>query len=135
MKIALQRKTDLAVRALRSIGAVGRQVSGTELSDSIGTTTHFLPQVVAPLIDRGWVASTRGPGGGYSLKDDAWEVSLFDIIEATEGPTVDGRCVLGDGPCPGADACAAHDAWATARDVLIEGFKGVPAIPRRGDET
>jgi hypothetical protein len=116
MKIALQRKTDLAVRALRSIGAVGTKVSGAELSDSIGTTTHFLPQIVGPLIDRGWVASTRGPGGGYSLTDAAREV-------------------LGNGPCPGADACAAHDAWATARDVLIEGFKGIPAIPTQGDRT
>ena len=109
-------------------------MSGAALSSSIGTTTSFLPQVVAPLIDRGWVTSTRGPGGGYYLTAAAWEVSLFDVIEATEGPAVDGRCVLSDGQCPGTEACPAHDVWTSARDALIEGFQMIRAIPEHGEQ-
>lgn len=134
MNIGLQRKTDLAVRILRTIAASGRQVSGAELSASVGTTTSFLPQVVAPLVNKGWVGSVRGPGGGYYLTEAARDVSLFEVIEATEGPAVDGRCILSDGLCPGTEACPAHEVWTSARDVLIDGFRGVPAIPGQGGE-
>ena len=128
MNFGFQRKTDLAVRALQRLGTPGVRVSGPSLSSAIGTTTSFLPQVMAPLIDRGWVTSERGPGGGYSLTEASVDVSLFDLLEATEGPTVDGRCVLRDQPCPGNDSCPAHVVWTDAREVLIEGLRKIPAI-------
>jgi Rrf2 family protein len=103
-------------------------MSGAAVARSIGTTTSFLPQVIAPLIERGWVASERGPRGGYSLTEAAAEASLFDVVEASEGPTVDGRCVLRDQPCPGDDSCPAHVVWTSAREVLIDGLKRIPAV-------
>ncbi len=128
MNFGFQRKTDLALRVLRRLGTPGKKVSGSALSSAIGTTTSFLPQVIAPLIDRGWVASERGPGGGYTLTEASIDVSLFDLLEATEGPTVDGRCVLRDQPCPGNDSCPAHVVWTDAREVLIEGLRKIPAV-------
>jgi Rrf2 family protein len=128
MNFGFQRKTDLALRVLRRLGTPGMKVSGSALASAIGTTTSFLPQVVAPLIDRGWVASERGPGGGYSLTETSVDVSLFELLEATEGPTVDGRCVLRDQPCPGNDSCPAHTVWTDARGVLIEGLRKIPAV-------
>jgi Rrf2 family protein len=134
MNLGLQRKTDLALRALRSLGVPGVRISGAALSSSIGTTTSFLPQVVAPLIEKGWVTSDRGPGGGYSLSEGSAGVSLFDVVEAVEGPSVDGRCVLRNQPCPGDNACEAHAVWTQARDVVIDGLRGVPAIPTGGEK-
>lgn len=128
MNFGFQRKTDLAVLVLQRLGTPGVRVSGAALSSAIGTTTSFLPQVVAPLIDRGWVASERGPGGGYSLTGASLDVSLFDVLEATEGPTVNGRCVLRDQPCPGSDSCPAHIVWTDAREVLIDGLRKIPAV-------
>jgi Rrf2 family protein len=128
MNFGFQRKTDLAVRVLQHLGTPGQKLSGTSLSSAIGTTTSFLPQVMAPLIDRGWVVSERGPGGGYSLTAASLEATLFDVLEATEGPTVDGRCVLRDQPCPGDDSCPAHVVWTDAREVLIDGLRTIPAI-------
>lgn len=129
MNLSFQRKTDLAVQALRALAASGGRVSGGDLASTIGTTTSFLPQVLAPLIARGWIGSERGPGGGYLLAEGSAGISLFDVIEATEGPGEDGRCVLSDGPCPGSTNCAAHAVWTAGRDLLIDGFRRVPAIP------
>ena len=128
MNFGFQRKTDLALRVMGTLGTPGVKVSGPALSKVIGTTTAFLPQVVAPLIDRGWVTSDRGPGGGYALTDDALDASLFDVLEATEGPTVDGQCVLRDQPCPGDESCPAHVVWTDAREVLIDGLRNIPAV-------
>lgn len=128
MNIGFQRKTDLALRVMEELGEPGRKASGSSLSRAIGTTTSFLPQVVAPLINRGWVTSERGPGGGYTLTPTARDASLFDVLEAVEGPAVDGQCVLRDQPCPGNESCQAHVVWTNAREVLINGLRTIPAV-------
>jgi len=129
MIFKLQRKTDLALSALRCLGtARDNRLTGVELADAIETTMSFLPQVMAPLLRSGWVVSERGPGGGYLLTPDSPPPTIYDVIEVTEGPTINGRCVLRDAPCPGDDACQIHFVADEARAVLIDGFRRIPAV-------
>lgn len=128
MKLALNRRTDLALLALRQLSRCDEGMRGIELAEAIGTTITFLPQVMAPLIKGGWVASDRGPGGGYRLTEEATNVRLLDVVEATEGPAEDGRCVMRDGPCPGNPSCSIHAVWMEARQVLMDGFQDIPAF-------
>jgi Rrf2 family protein len=119
MRLELTRKTDFALRALVALDRSGRMKAG-ELAERIGTTTGYTAQVMSPLVREGWVVSDRGPTGGYELAVALDDVSLLGLIEAIEGPTVSGRCVLRGGPCPASENCALHDAWSTARDALLE---------------
>lgn len=128
MKLALNRRTDLALLAMRHLSLHEEPLSGVALAEAIDTTVTFLPQVMAPLIRSGWVASDRGPGGGYRLTEQARHAHLLDVIEATEGPAEDGRCVMRDGPCPGTPSCPIHAVWMEARQVLMDGFQGIPAF-------
>lgn len=120
MNIGLSRKTDLAIKALRTLADRGERVSGTRLAKDIGTTVQFLPQVLGPLIKAGWIGSERGPRGGYFTVVPLSSLSLFELIEMTEGAFEDGRCVLREGPCPGTESCAVHEAWIPARNILVE---------------
>lgn len=123
-----QRRTDLALSVLRRLGeAKDRRLTGTALASEVGTTASFLPQIMSPLIRAGWVVSERGPGGGYILTDDSDSISLLDVIEATEGPTVDGRCALRDAPCPGDAPCQVHEVAVAAREMLRDGFSQISA--------
>lgn len=132
MIFKLQRRTDLALLALRRLAEAGEErLAGAELAEALGTTATFLPQVMSPLIRAGWVVSERGPGGGYRLTGQAETVSLLDVIEATEGPTTDGRCAMRDAPCPGDHACPVHAVATEARAVLADGFREIPAVPNR----
>ncbi len=90
-----------------------------ELADELGTTPGFLTQVIAPLAAKGWVQSDPGPTGGYSVTVSLDNLSVLDIIEAVEGPTETGRCVLEDREC-GQGMCALHDPWSAARERLLE---------------
>jgi Rrf2 family protein len=129
MIFKLHKRTDLALAALRHLDSAPRgRLTGQELADEIGTTIPFLPQVMSPLIRAGWVSSERGPGGGYTLTEDSARATLYDVIEATEGPTVTGRCVLRDAPCPGTEPCRVHFVADDARAVLINGFQQIRAI-------
>lgn len=130
MNLGFQRRTDLALAVLRALSdAGGERISGADLAGRVGTTTSYLPQVVSPLIQEGWVTSGRGPGGGYRLDESAGGLRLLEVIEATEGPANHGRCALRDGPCPGDEPCQIHAVWNEARRVLLDGFASVPAMP------
>lgn len=118
MRLEITRKTDLAVRALCSLSEQER-VKGSQLAKWAGTSQAFMAQVLAPLVQQGWVDSEPGPTGGYRLVVDVSELSMLEVIEAIEGPTVNGKCVLRAGPCPADQNCALHDAWQPARDALV----------------
>ena len=128
MKLALQRRTDLALAALRALATAGGSLTGTALARKVKTTVSFLPQVMSPLVQEGWVLSLRGPGGGYQLTEAAASVHLLDVVEATEGPVDNGRCVMREGPCPGQPACSVHEVWVLARQVLRQGFAQIPVF-------
>ncbi len=121
MRLELTKKTDLAFQALAAIAARGEErTNGSELAESLDITTHYLPHVMAPLTRAGWVASTSGPHGGYSIAVDLHEITLLDLVEAVEGPIDDGRC-LHLGPLHGVETttCALHHPWTKARQALI----------------
>ncbi len=130
MRLELTRRTDLALRAIHTLSASGRCEGGrckaTALAEAIDATVQFVPQVMGPLVRRGWVDSGPGPTGGYRLVVDPNDISLLDLIEAIEGPTEVDRCVLDGATCSGADPCALHDAWVEARNALLERLAATP---------
>lgn len=120
MRLEITRRSDLAARALLELARTGERTRSAELADRVGTTPGFLSQAMTPLVGREWVASTPGRHGGYTLTADPATISLLDIIEAIEGPTDRGQCVLEDRPCSRAAQCALHQPWSRAREQLTE---------------
>jgi Rrf2 family protein len=119
MRLEITQRADLAVRALVVLGRSPARLKSGELSTALGTTPGFMPQVMAPLVRAGWVRSEPGPTGGYQLVVRPDAVSVLDVIEAVDGPTDDGRCVVADQPCSLRQPCALHTAWVRAREELI----------------
>lgn len=113
----MTRKADLAARTMVLLGSGARLKAG-DLAEALDATPGFVPQVVGPLVRAGWVRSEPGPTGGYVLAVALTEVSVLDVIEAAEGPTDQGRCVVADRPCDSDRACLVHSAWAGARSAL-----------------
>jgi Rrf2 family protein len=133
MRLEVTRKSDLAVRALCELNdAPGvqsevepRRMKGPELAERVGSTAGFLSQVMTPLVRAGWVRSDAGPTGGYSLAAPLDEVTILAVIEAIEGPTDTGQCVLVDRACAAAGPCALHAAWQRARGHLLQDLDAV----------
>jgi Rrf2 family transcriptional regulator, iron-sulfur cluster assembly transcription factor len=125
MRLEVSRRADLATRALLAL-ASGRRMKAAQVAEAVGTTPGFLSQAMSPLVARGWVRSEPGPTGGYSTAVDLARVSLLDVIEAVEGTTDTGRCVLEDRPCGGGALCALHVPWSTARTHLLDELAAVP---------
>ena len=126
MRLEITRRSDLATRALIELGGLERRTKAGELADAIGTTPGFLSQAMTPLAAKGWVQSVPGPTGGYELIAALDDVSVLDVIEAVEGPTDAGRCVLEDRPCGNAGPCALHKPWQRARGQLVAELANAP---------
>jgi len=120
MRLEVTRRSDLAVRALTTLEAAEGRVKAKDLADTLGTTVAFVPQVLNPLVSRGWLRSDPGPTGGYSASVPLAELNVLEVIEAIEGPTVTGRCVLEDRPCGTDGTCALHEPWEKARTRLLD---------------
>jgi Rrf2 family protein len=125
MRLEITRRSDLATRALLALAGGGRR-KASEVAEAVGTTPGFLSQAMTPLVARGWVRSDPGPTGGYTMVADLATVSLLDVIEAVEGATDTGRCVLADRPCAGGELCALHVPWSAARNQLLDELAAVP---------
>jgi Rrf2 family protein len=124
MRLEITRRADLAVRATALL-AGGRQLKAAELADGLDATPGFAPQVVGPLVKAGWVRSDPGPKGGYVLLIPAEDLSVLEVIEAVDGPTDNGRCIVADVPCGRERPCALHGAWTRARDDMLVSLRGL----------
>ncbi len=102
----------------------GTRRKASDLAADLGTTSGFLAQVVTPLAREGWVTSVPGPTGGYAATTD--DLSSLAVIEAVDGPTLDGRCVVADAPCDPEHPCTLHAAWAIARTALLDTLAATP---------
>ncbi len=66
----------------------GMPVPCSQLAKQGQMPERFLLQVLRNLVNHGILVSTRGVDGGYALARSLDEISLLQILEATEGPQV-----------------------------------------------
>jgi Rrf2 family iron-sulfur cluster assembly transcriptional regulator len=126
VRLEITRRAELAIRALALLGRSAERVKASVLAEELGTTVSFVPQVLGPLVRAGWVRSDPGPTGGYRCRVPLGEVNVLQVIEAVDGATDVGRCVVADRPCQAADPCVLHMAWAVARNELVGVLQSTP---------
>jgi Rrf2 family protein len=125
MRLEITQRADLAVRALVVLHRSQVRLKSADLADALGTTTGFVPQVMGPLVREGWVHSLPGPTGGYEPQVGLETLNVLEVIEAVDGPTDSGRCVVVDRPCEATEPCALHEAWGRARHELMSLLAGL----------
>lgn len=119
-------KVDYAVRAAVELAASGggptSPLKGERVSEAQGIPLKFLENILVELRVAGIVNSRRGPDGGYWLAQPAAEVSVADVIRATEGPLASVRGEKPEGLDYAGAAEGLRDVWialrANMRDVL-----------------
>ena len=95
-------------------------VSLAAISERQGISLSYLEQLFSKLRRNDIVVSTRGPGGGYSLKTSAEELSISAIIMAVDESVKMSACATTDG-CQNEHRCLTHDLWQDLSNE-IKGF-------------
>jgi Rrf2 family protein len=123
--LTLSKTADYTVRAAIALGLAWRRdgyETIQEVSDEMELPRTFTPQILGKLARAGIAESKAGRGGGYRLCRAPEQITLLEIVEASEGRLEAARCTLRGGPCRWDDMCAVHPYWSkvseAVRDVL-----------------
>ena len=83
------------------------------------TPEHFTRKMFQKLAQKGMLQSIPGPHGGFRLADSPERINLRQVIEAIDGKDALEGCVLGLSACLAKHPCALHEAWTSAKTILI----------------
>jgi Rrf2 family transcriptional regulator, nitric oxide-sensitive transcriptional repressor len=126
MRLELTRRGDYAVRAAIALAAANADglLSTRRIAAEMQIPPRFLPQVMADLVRAELVIAHTGRSGGYRLARPAADISLLDVIRATEHDRTVRTCILRGGPCDPEGRCDVHDVFTDARDALLRSLGG-----------
>jgi Rrf2 family protein len=98
-----------------------RPVSKAEIAEGENISPAYLQQVMSTLTHAGLVQSYRGKAGGFALAQPAGEVTVQQVLQATEGRFELSPCLTLE--CPRAEVCAAHLLWVQAASRVNDLFE------------
>lgn len=118
-------KSTYGIRAMMYLGErYGTGVVMTrEIAEGTGLPGNYLESIMSSLRRAGLVNATRGARGGYEATRSPEEITVADVIAATEGSTELIDC--GDGGSCRRDpaTCAILDVFADAESAMVEVFR------------
>lgn len=105
-RYALRLMLDLAMNEEGNVVRIRDIAARQDISDK------YLEQIISILNKAGYVRSTRGPQGGYTLKKEPKDYTVGMILRLTEGSLAPVSCVEEDAVvCEREAACATMEVW------------------------
>jgi len=120
------RSAEYAIRAFVHLARVpdGRYAMVKQIAEEEEIPSHFLAKILQQLARKGLLRSSKGPTGGFSLRQSPQEVSLLNIVEALDGLQEYQRCASGLAECNDDMPCGMHESWKALRSRIIEYLEG-----------
>ena len=108
----LSQTTEYALRAYIHIAReTPRSLRLSEIADAVDAPPRYLAKILSQLARDGYLSSTRGPAGGFTVTSRPEPVSLAAIAAVFQKSSPQ-RCLLGSGPCGHNPDCPVHQRWA-----------------------
>ena len=95
-----------------------------DISQRQGISLSYLEQLFSRLRKQELVDSTRGPGGGYRLSRDSYEIAVADVITAVDEKVETTRCG-GLSNCQDDEQCLTHDLWTELSTQIHDFLMGI----------
>lgn len=105
-RYAIEAMVDLAMHSNDRVESIKNIAERRNLSEK------YLEQIVGALRRAGLISSTRGAAGGYSLNKCPEDITVLEILEATERNLVPLDCLHKTSDCGiNCDKCATRQMW------------------------
>lgn len=120
MSILFSRQCEYAIQGVLylALKPEGEMTSIKELTRRLDIPYHFLGKILQRLTNKRLLISMKGPTGGFALRKQPEDITLFDIVEAIDGGDFKDKCVLGFAECSGKNPCSVHTTWGKTRDEI-----------------
>ncbi len=125
--LKLSKKADYGLIAVRHLSQYGgsQACSAAEISAACGISGALMAKVLQKLARAGLVVARHGSGGGYQLSRQAGEISVFEVIDAIDGPLRITSCVTRRGECEQAQTCTVKEPLRRVNDSILQILKRV----------
>jgi Rrf2 family protein len=103
-------------------------VTGREIASLEKLPADYVEQILLRLRRADVVRSTRGARGGYTLSRSAEEISIRDVIQASELETFDLHCVshpVEEDRCSSSHNCSIRPVWVMLQRRIDDVLEGV----------
>ncbi len=116
------RSAEYAIRAFVQLASVpeGKYAMVKQIAEDATIPSHFLAKILQQLARKGFLRSSKGPTGGFTLRIPAPDISLIMIVDAVDGLTDYERCPAGLAECSDQAPCGMHDSWKALRSRIME---------------
>ena len=127
MKLSTKGRYGLRAMIDLAINAKEQTVSIKSISERQGISENYLERIIALLKKAGYVKSTRGAQGGYTLNSSTQEISVGDILRALEGDLNPVDCTLtnDDVECSAENFCVTKFVWKKISDSINDVVDGI----------
>lgn len=105
----------------------GKPLALTEIAVRQSLPLSYLEQLFVKLRQKGFVVSTRGTQGGYTLAREAEDIHIGEILEAIGEPIKTTRCAQeSETGCLGMKGqCLTHALWAGLGQQMDQYLNGI----------
>jgi Rrf2 family protein len=119
--INISEATSIAIHSLAIISRKEEMVNAQYLSDVTGFSKNHISKVLQILVKQGYIASTRGPKGGFKTLMDTGNLTLLEIYELFDGHINSDFCKNHKEICPFID-CSISEIIDDLTKTFIEKF-------------
>ncbi|MBK6455571.1 MAG: Rrf2 family transcriptional regulator [Gemmatimonadetes bacterium] len=113
-------------------------VTGREIAARERLPADYVEQILLRLRRAGIVSSTRGAKGGYILAHDPMDVTVREVISASERGTFDLHCVshpIAEERCSESQNCSIRPVWLMLQQRIDDALDSVRLADLLQDET
>jgi Rrf2 family protein len=115
------RRTDYAIRLIAALVLNdNKPLSVREASERYDVPYAFARSIQHALVQAGLIRSLRGAHGGMLLNVDPNDLTLFQLIEAVQGPVNVAVCTTDKDWCAREAHCQFHKVWEGANTLLAD---------------
>jgi Rrf2 family protein len=125
--LKLTKKADYGLIALKYLAEHPETpaVSAKDVADTYGIPPQLLAKVLQRLTKSGLLRSHAGMNGGYSLAQDARQISAYEVIHSIDGPFFITSCVKGAKPCELTPSCTVREPLARVNETIAGVLKSI----------
>jgi FeS assembly SUF system regulator len=125
--IRMSKLTDYGIVLMVNMVRANEARTARQLAAESDLPLPTVAKVLKVLTRQGFLGSTRGVHGGYSLSRRADQISISDLIEGLEGPIALTECSAapGDGVCSHEETCPVRAPWVQINRAVKDALAGI----------
>lgn len=92
--LGISDRTNAALHALALAEKNGGSIPAAAAAEQLGVSPTYLAKILQTLARKNLITSSRGIGGGFSLKKPAAETTCLEVLETLDGPLPRRACLF-----------------------------------------